>query len=246
MKRMMLAFAFCAVLLAVNVASAVPVAEYDPGYPGLRIDFKEDLYPGPGDNGYGYMTHKVGWAHDGWSGYASAAGAFARMETTLLNAGNNKTSMQEDQDWVFSATYSHVGPQTSEFVIFGKYDWDGTNEYRMFAVSQNPNEGTYGFLVGNASGGWDTVASGLTFSEWQEITIHYKVGQGLDYYLGNTLVASNQTTGHGRYDLDFMQIEWTKAGTDKWRAFKVGQVPEPLTMTLLGIGGLALIRRRRS
>lgn len=242
--KMMLAICACCLLMTASVW-AVPVAEYDPGYPGLRIDFTNDVYPGPGDNGYGYMTSKSGWGHDGWAGWAAAT-ALGRMETTMLNAGNNKTSMKEDQDWIFSATYSHSGDMTSEFVIFGKHDDDGSREDRMYAVTQDPGSGTYGFVIGNASDGWDTVASGLVLAEWQDITIHYKVGLGLDYYWGATLVATNQTTGHGRYDVDFMQIEWTKAGTDRWRAFKIGQVPEPATMILLGIGALGLVRRRKA
>ena len=245
MRKTMLAICICVLMLAAS-AMAVPIAQYDPAFPGLRVDFKSDVYPGQGEDGYGYMTHKVGWAHDTWAGSASAAGAFARMITTMQNAGNNKTSMKEDEDWIFSATYNHTGAMTSEWPLFAKYDWDGSREDRMFAITADSGTGTYGFNVGNGSGGWYSAASGLTFSAWQDITIHYKVGLGMDFYLGNTLVVSNQTTGHGRYDVDFMQIEWTKAGTDQWRVFKVGQVPEPATMALLSLGGLALIRRRRA
>jgi hypothetical protein len=100
MKEMTIVMCVACLMLAASV-DAQPVAQFDPGFPGLRADFKDDVYPGPGDNGYGYVTHKVGWTHDGWSGSASAAGAFARFETTLLNAGNNKTSMLEPEDWIF-------------------------------------------------------------------------------------------------------------------------------------------------
>ena len=223
MKKIILVICFCWMMPVTSVWSAAPIPQFHPAYPGLRADFVADAYPGPGEDGYGYVTHKTGWAHDGWAGWTNTIGAFARFETTMQNQAT-KTSMLETEDWIFSATYDHTGSQTSEFVIFAKYDWDGAREDRMFAISQDPGSGTYGFLIGNASGGWDTVASGLTFSAWQDITIHYKVGLGMDYYLGDTLVATNQTTGHGRYDVNFLQIEWTKAGVDYWRAFKLAHV----------------------
>ena len=222
MKKMMMLAICVSCLIVTGSMGVAPIAQYDPGFPGLRIDFVADVYPGQGEDGYGYMTTKSGWAHDGWAGNASAS-ALGRMETTMQNAGNNKTSMLETEDWIFSATYNHTGAQSNEWPIFAKYDWDGSREDRMFAVTSSTG-GTYGFLIGNASGGWDTVASGLNFSAWQDITIHYKVGLGLDYYLGDTLIATNQTTGHGRYDVDFMQIEYTKAGVDSWRAFKLVHV----------------------
>ena len=232
-------------MLVGSAYATAPVAQYDPGYPGLRIDFVADVYPGPGEDGYGYMTTKSGWTHDTWAGSASAT-ALGRMETTMKDAGNVKTGMKEDQDWIFSATYNHINAMTGEWPIFGKHDWDLVREDRIFALTADPGTGTYGFNVGNDTGGWYVAASGLTFGAWQDITVHYKVGLGLDFYLGDTLVAANQATGHGRYDLDFMQIEWTKAGTDSWRVFKVGQVPEPMTMILLGLGGVAMLRRKRA
>jgi len=94
-------------------------------------------------------------------------------------------------------------------------------------ISQDPGTQTYGIKVGDLTGdGWTVVTSGLTFVPWQDITIHYKAAtQTMDAYLGDTKVASDFTTGHGRYDVSFIQIEWTRGGADSWRQFKLGMGP---------------------
>ena len=223
MRRIILAIFLCCLIVTVCMGTP-PTVSFPAGFPGLRADFVADAYPGPGEDGYGYVTFKTGWTHDGWSGYTSASGAFARFETTMQN-DPSQTAMQEDVDWIFSASYQHSGDAVSagQNPIFAKYDWDLSREDRMFMLQSDGN-GLYKYRIGNDSGGWIDVATGLDFSTWKDITIHYKAGVGIDFWYGNQLVATNQTTGHGRYDVDFFQIEYTGAGTDHWRAFKLGHV----------------------
>ena len=157
--------------------------------------------------------------------------------------------MAEDQDWIWSATFDlRTGGGTEANIIYGKYEWDGSREDRLWMISYNGADDTYGFKVGNDTGGWsDNIVSGLTFGAWQDLTVHYQVGLGFDFWVGDTKVVEDAQTGHGRYDMSFTNVEWLRGtSVNAWRNFKVGQVPEPMTMILLGAGVLGLVRRRKA
>ena len=78
--------------------------------------------------------------------------------------------------------------------------------------------------VGNNAAGWTTVASGLQLgNHWNRFNFHYEAQtQSLDLYLNDKLVAANATLGHGNYNPDHVQIEFSGAGTDWFSEIKVG------------------------
>ncbi len=56
-----------------------------------------------------------------------------------------------------------------------------------------------------------------------------------------TKVGDGRITGYGYADLDHVIVEWDAAAEET----VITAIPEPATMTLLGLGGLALLRRKK-
>ncbi|MEX0611213.1 MAG: hypothetical protein WD738_04470 [Pirellulales bacterium] len=162
------------------------------------------------------------------------------------------TPMLESQDWVFHMEFVHRGPygQTAatgkdEFILFAKHvpaDSGGTpdgREDRIFAVAPGADANSWYILVGNASGGWSTAISNLQLTidpeapqpeQYVDFDVHFRaVEQEMDFYWESDLVGT-ATTGHGRYDIDFLQWEhkgnvpegrvWE--GSQSFRNFRLG------------------------
>ena len=88
----------------------------------------------------------------------------------------------------------------------------------------------------------------IPMGQTQKVTLAYDASDGLlDFYLDDTLIAGNFPSAKGNYDLYRFQLlgkDFSPEG-DVFDEFIIGVVPEPATMTLLGIGAVALLRRRR-
>jgi hypothetical protein len=212
-----------------SAALAVPEPNFvDPG-PGLDLPFNN------GDavaNGYGKQDSSYGWLFDTWAGTSLAnTQALARYRPTLKNDSANWTPMAENVDWVFRLTYNHTGPySSSEAAILLKYEWDGSRENRMFMLINNGvDENGWTIRAGDNAGGWVDVVTGVTIPAWADITVHYKAGtQTMDAYINGVKVAADFTTGHGRYDVTFLEFRninnGNGEGRDAFRQIKLAQL----------------------
>ena len=199
--------------------------------PGIQLPFNNVSQEFPVD--YGKKITSYGWSFTSWAGESiGSADSLLRIAPTLTNDQTVVTGMQEDVDWVFHAEYLHTEPYPagSDFVMFAKYEvfpGDG-REDRMFGLQHGADANSWSYRVGDASGGWDTVASGLTMSETVDIDIHYRAAtKELDFYWDGVFVGSGET-GHGRYDVTFIQFDDIPGeGSDVWRNFRLGHVNSP-------------------
>ena len=166
------------------------------------------------------------------------------IETPTLN---DVVAMPENQEWVFHVEFRHRGPYDpadADALLFAKHaprDYDpsapsfgepGFREDRMFGVWRGVDANDWQIRIGNNAGGWDHVATvqhPIDQAEnppelYIDFDVHFKPGSGFDFYWEGGLVAANQTTGHGRYDLDIMQWEHkeTVTGIQDIRNFRLG------------------------
>ena len=217
------------------------------GLPGIQIPYNtlNEVNPFAGDIAvdYGKIHSSFGWLFDTYQATSiETAGSLGRFSPTEMYDSFNPpnpidvTAMHEDKDWVFHTEFRHQGPYDSganDFILSAKHapgDFglpDG-REDRMFAIFRGSDASSYEFRVGNASSGYDTIVSGLqmTNEEYVDIDVHYRQDAStLDLYWEGELVGSSPT-GHGRYDLDFIQFEhkadWD--GVESWRNFRLGNL----------------------
>jgi hypothetical protein len=249
---------FCVMAVA---AVAQPMVVFPtPAGPGIQIPAHTPTNENPID--YGLTGTNFGWGYDSFQAFNSGVGrALIRMAPTLQGPGAFQ-AMGEADDWVFHMELRQQGayPAGGDFMAFAKHvpsdigqPSDG-REDRMFALAYGNNPNSWSMLVGNNSGGWTTVASNLSMvnEEYADFDVHYRAADGvMDLYWEGSLAAT-AATGHGRYDVDFIQVEDVAGGgTTSIRNFRLGHitvVPEPGTTALLAIGAAGLIGsiRRRS
>ena len=115
---------------------------------------------------------------------------------------------------------SHTGEYTRMFLdmqYFGRDDYD----YWIEGIDISLPDGTYWATIRNASGG----------------------GAGTNYWMTSDGGADGPGSSTGFFSLDGGG-SWAEEGAGWHHAFQVTGVPEPTTCLLLGLGGLALLRRR--
>ena len=242
-------FAIC-----VTVVEAQPTVTFPtPLGPGMQIPAGHNENPVD----YGKTGFNFGWTYDTWQAYNAGSGnALIRMGPTSQGPGGHQ-AMQEDTDWAFHMEFSQSGgyPNSGDFFMYSKHsppdlgETSDGREDRMFAISYGTHADSWGILVGNASGGWDSVVSGLTMDSYVDFDVHYKSGpKELDFYWDGSVVGT-ASTGHGRYDIDFLQVEeLQQTGSTKIRNFRLGHIiPEPSSVLLVGLGAIGLVTglRRR-
>jgi hypothetical protein len=210
--------------------------------------------PFEGDVTVNYGKQAVGnfgWGFDTFQGYSNeeASGSLGRYAPTLFfdNVEGDESpgavvAMLEDRDWAFHMEFRHRGPYDpadNDFVLFAKHapaDAGGTpdgREDRIFALNRGNNANDWSILAGNSAGGWSTVVGSLphpmdpeleTPELYVDFDVHFKATeQEMDFYWESQLVGT-ASTGHGRYDLDFLQFEhkpnWE--GIQEFRNFRLG------------------------
>ena len=144
------------------------------------------------------------WTHDK---------GIARYSTTLENDDPTVTSMRTDGDWIFEIEYQHTGwtYDVNDTVWYAKSEPDDMRIVMLRYVGGGGFNDLWELCAGNATGGWDVIPNGdnLVLGEDNHIfVIHYKAAnQRLDIYMNDTLLAGDYELGHGRYDLNFVQIQ---------------------------------------
>ena len=237
---------FCSTVHAQPPTVTFPLST---GATGLYLPY--NLTPLPGEpipagdqaRNYGRQSHSSGWTFDTYQATSiETIGSLGRYSPTeqydwVLGeapTSNDVVAMPENEEWVFHVEFRHrgtYGPDDAGAILFSKhspadYGAPAGREDRMFGVWRGVDENDWEIRVGNNAGGWDSVASGLqmTIDEYVDFDVHFKPGSGFDLYWEGGLVAANQTTGHGRYDLDFIQWEHgvTVEGIQDIRNFRLG------------------------
>ena len=240
-KNEVLIMCVCCLMLTGNVWATPSPVHIGVG-PGINVPFDTDAEPvtwGQKDFQQG------GWSYDGDSAKVdSVIGAVIRYDPTYSDTGSDGP-MPTDEDWILEMVYKHTGVYGTESTIFTKAN--GTE--RLFKLSYTGSDDDWNIFVGQSASAWVAApVATVTLSQvdWNNLTVHYKsASSNLDFYANDSLVAGNVSLAHGKYDLRLVQLEWMRAGEDWFRNFEVGQVPEPTTMVLAGLGGLALMRRRK-
>ena len=231
----------CVVALSAS-AWSVPSPVHIGTGPGINVPFDTDAEPVT----WGQKDFQGGtWSYDGDSAMTnSTVGSALRYDPTYTDTGFDGP-MPQDEDWVFELVYKHTGPYGTEWPVFTKAN--GTERLWRLAYTGTGND--WEIWVGQSASAWEpTPVATFTLSQddWNTLTVHYKsASSNLDFYVNGSLEAGNVSLAHGKYDLRLVQMEWMRSGADWFRNFEVGQIPEPATMVFLGLGGLAMIRRRR-
>jgi len=238
--------------------SIVPVVFPTPVGPGNQTPLFNPTNENPVD--YGITGFNFGWTYDGFQGFnAGGVNALIRMAPSLQGPGAF-AAMQENVDYGFHFEFQMTGavPAGSDIMMFSKHSppdigqpADG-REDRMFSIwyTSGTTDG-FSVRVGDNAGGWTIVAQNLSapLGEYIDFDVHYDASAPeFEFYWDGTPIGSAQT-GHGRYDLDFWQIEEIVSGgptITHIRNVRLGHIPEPGTLALLALGGLALALRRRS
>ena len=254
--KMLILVALCVSVMTTTVVAVPMVTFPTPFGPGIQIPAHTPTNENPVD--YGFTGTNFGWGYDSFQAFNSGDGrALFRMAPTLQGPGALQ-AMGEADDWVFHMEFQQQGayPSGGDFMLFAKHSppdigqpSDG-REDRMFSIAYGTNADSWSLLVGNDVGGWNTVASGLSIvdEEYIDFDVHYRAAAGeMDLYWDEVLAAT-ASTGHGRYDVDFIQIDDVAgAGITSIRNFRLGHIPEPTSVLLWALGAvglLAMCRRR--
>ena len=228
------------------VSATAPVAVLVDDQPGFNMTFDD------GTSAINQWGQKQNWSDSHWDfsgGNAEAVtdASWSRLRTTMKNDNENVAGMSTEMDWVFSFIWTNnVSTTTTVFGSFAESGGDMAKLVGTGALGADP--GTFAIQGGDGSGSFVTQATfQVPIGQTNKVTLAYEAADGLlDFYLGDTLVAENFQSREGNYDIYRFQIlggSHSPAG-EVFDELIIG-VPEPATMALLGLGAVALLRRRR-
>jgi len=216
-----------------------PVIPTD-GTTGLHHEFN-DLNV---THGYDYLlTGGHDWTFSGGKGTNPTENNQTPQWGTVNINGGDITPMSSDEDWVCQFVVRYLATaHVAKLWEFGggpggilQVDlWDNGN-LRLLHGGEFGNEWT----VSEDHGvWWDNPA------EWHTFTLHYKAAtQLIDVWSDDNLIVDDKPMKDGA---DGTWWHNRPRGPIEYDSYIIGPLlPEPVTLTLLGLGGLALIKRRK-
>jgi formylglycine-generating enzyme required for sulfatase activity len=180
--------------------------------------------------------------------YLNGATSAAALLAVTRKAGA-KWAITSEDEWYKAAYYN---PKTGTYFDYptssntapgqDMADVSGNNANYYTAPYVLPiDSGKYSTVAGefqNSASPYDTFDQGGNVWEWNEATIYgaYRGVRGGSFYNNDFLLAANRyffDPTHENYDLGFRVAEVS------------GNIPEPVSMSLLALGGLGILMRRR-
>ncbi|MBH05618.1 MAG: hypothetical protein CMJ20_04790 [Phycisphaeraceae bacterium] len=240
-----------------NLFAGAPSAILDDNEPGINApmlgDPADDTTWNFGVVDWGQVGHRQG----GGSIVASAFSAGGlqvdhesnptiRYSPSMKGDNENRAAMDTSKDWVLSFDFAQSGNgMTTQVQGADKLFELGAASGGDVVVMQASDAANAKMQLRQAGGGTLDIDGDYSSGS---IAIHYKASNSrMDVYFNDALVAPDQESVNGNYDVNFMQIfggghSYEIAMVDN---LVLGIIPEPATGLLLVAGGMAMLRRRR-
>lgn len=229
--------AFSAIVSLTAATSAGRAAGFNDDFEGYAV----------GSNLHG----QNGWK--GWDNVATAgavvSSAFSLSPTKSVNVSGGSDLVHEFPDatsgvWSFSLDQYIPASSTGDtyVILMNKYKDTGAAADYNWSVQTHMNMGTGVVTADNGSGATST----LVKDQWVNLTFTIDLtANKVDEYYNYKLLSTHVWQTGGANTLAAVDLYANNAGPVYYDNLKVSQVPEPTTIALLGLGGLALVLRRK-
>ena len=197
-----------------------------------------------------YATGSAMHGQGGWKGWDNSAGAGAPVSSAYAYSGSNSVEIIGSSDlvhefdqaggqWEFSAMqYIPDGTHGSTYFILlntyndgGPYDWSVQIPFNMDT----------GVITSDMGGG---ATANILYGQWVELKFAIDLDNNtVDEYYNGVLLSSHQWDDNVHGTLQAIDLYGNGASSIYYDNISV--VPEPATVSLLCLGGLAIIGRRR-
>ena len=187
---------------------------------------------------------------DGWNG-GSGDKFYAAPQNGVLG---NEQKVTVEVDAIFAGDLTEFNFGNSGPVGI----WNGDSmRLGLRKDGPNPSLWVYSSLGADPDSNYSSAPNllGISDDNWHSLKVEYNgIGDDtLKVWVDGTLyIDFDLATHHGgalnnRINLDYTQLYMNLAGSNgAWDNLSITTVPEPVTMVLLGLGGLLAARRRRS
>ncbi len=128
--------------------------------------------------------------------------------------------------------------------------YDGNNSSILAYISGTSATAGAGFYNYNDTAGWQLVASSIGTDQWHTLTFQFdQTTQIMSYSVDGSLVGTQTAAAFGArgeiYGMSCLILDCKNYGTDDPYTVNYS-APEPATLSLLVIGGLAALRRKNN